>query len=348
MKHEAYSSAGHATLVTPACANPVLDATTQMFVDSLMAASGAPLHTLPYAKARDALTGLQSGPVAKRPVVMDDLVLPIGPTGEVDIRIVRPRGVSEALPAVIYLHGGGWVRGDKNTHDRLVREIAVGARAAVVFVDYTLAPEARYPVQNEQAYAVLRYVADHAASLGLDGSRLAVAGDGSGGMMAATLALLAKKRKGPDIALQVLFTPMIMADGCGGSFKTFETGPWLTAAAVDYYLDAAFPLPSSRKEAEAFPINATATQLEGLPSAVVITAEADMLRDQGEVYARKLMQAGVTVAATRYNGTIHDFVMLNALAETPAARAAVAQACAALRDAFTVEIAAEVATPAFV
>jgi acetyl esterase len=233
----------------------------------------------------------------------------------------------------MYFHGGGWILGDRDTHDRLVREIADGAQAAVVFVDYARAPEARYPVAIEQAYAATRYVTDNAADLRIDPLRLAVAGDSVGGNMAAAVTLMAKQRRNPKIAFQVLFYPVTDAGFDTPSYLRFADGPWLTKRAMELLWDAYLPDPAARKQPTATPLNAPLDHLAGLPEALVIVDENDVLRDEGEAYARKLSDAGVRVTSIRYNGTIHDFVMLNALADTPATRGAIAQVAGALRGA---------------
>ena len=312
-------------------AEQALEPHTQEFVDSL--ASAPPIYTLPPADARSVLVRAQSMPVGKPSAQIEDVSFPVGPTGSVPIRIIRPAGTSEALPVVMYIHGGGWVLGDRDTHDRLVREIAVGARAAIVFVDYDRSPEAHYPTAIEQAYAATRYVVDNGASLRVDPLRLAVAGDSVGGNMAAALTLMAKQRHGPKIACQVLFYPVTDADFDTPSYTQFADGPWLTKRAMQWFWDAYLPDPALRKQPTATPLNASLDQLAGLPEALVIVDENDVLRDEGEAYARKLSNAGVRVTSTRYNGAIHDFVMLNALADTPATRGAIAQAVGALRGA---------------
>ena len=223
--------------------------------------------------------------------------------------------------------------GDAATHDRLVRELAVGANAVVIFVDYDRSPEARYPVAIEQDYAVTEYVAAHAGEFGVDARRLAIAGDSVGGNMTAVVSLLAKERHGPAISAQVLFYPVTDASLSQRSYTEFAEGPWLTTKAMAWFWDAYLPDHVARKGRHVSPLNATLDQLKNLPPALVITDENDVLRDEGEAYARKLTQAGVRVTATRYGGTIHDFVMLNALAETPAAKGAVSQAAAFLRGA---------------
>ena len=314
-----------------ATAQPTLELHTQEFVDSL--AGAPPIYTLSLVDARSVLAQAQSIPVGKPSAQTEDIALPVGPTGSVPIRVIRPVGATEVLPVVMYFHGGGWVLGDRDTHDRLVREIAVGAQAAVVFVDYARAPEARYPVAIEQAYAATRYVADNAAELGIDPLRLAVAGDSVGGNMAAAVTLIAKQRRGPNIAFQLLFYPVTDSGFDTPSYNQFADGPWLTKRAMEWFWDAYLPDPAVRKQPTATPLNASLDQLASLPEALVIVDENDVLRDEGEAYARKLSDAGVRVISVRYNGTIHDFVMLNALADTPATRGAIAQAVGALRRA---------------
>jgi acetyl esterase len=320
------------TAATGALAAPVLEPTTQKFIDGL--AGGKPIYTVSPQAAREVLLGAQSGPIELAAVSIEDRLLPVGPTGQTRIRVIRPEHITDTLPVILYFHGAGWVMGDTKTHDRLVRELATGAMATVVFVDYERSPENRYPVAIEQDYAVTDYVAKHPKEFNADASRLAIAGDSVGGNMAAVVSLLAEERKGPVIKAQLLFYPVTDARMSDGSYQTFTNGPWLTKPAMVWFWDAYLPDVEARKDVHVSPLNATPEQLKGLPPALVITAENDVLRDEGEAYARKLTVAGVTVTSTRYNGTIHDFVMLNALAHTPATRAAIAQANAFLRNAF--------------
>jgi acetyl esterase len=311
----------------------VLEPETQKFVDSLAAAGGPPLYTLTPEAARDVLAGAQAIPVTKLPASIEDTTFPVGPTRSVRIRIVRPEGAKGTLPVVMHFHGGGWILGDKETHDRMTREIAVGADAAVVFVDYDRSPEAEYPTAIEQAFAATQYVAGHGKELGLDPTRLAVLGDSVGGNMAAAVTLLAKEAGGPRIALQVLCYPVTDANFETGSYNTFAEGPWLTRPAMQWFWDAYLPELAARKQPTAAPLRASLEQLRGLPDALVIVDENDVLRDEGEAYARKLSEAGVRVTSVRYNGTIHDFMLLNAIAGTPAVRSAIALVTGALKAA---------------
>jgi len=309
---------------------PLLEPLTQQFVDS--SADSAVMRQLLPPDARRALTDVQSSIIGKPAAHLEDMVVPAGPTGSVPVRIVRPDGASEILPAAVYVHGGGWIFGDKETHDRLIREIASGAHVAVFFVEYDRSPEAKYPTAIEQVYAVTKYLVDHAEQLKIDPMRLAIIGDGVGGNLAAAVTLLAKERRGPKIDVQVLLYPAVSSMFDTASYASFERGPWLTKRAMEWFWNAYLPDELARKQITAAPLNASIDQLIGLPDALVIVAENDVLRDEGECYARKLARAGVRVTSTRYNGTIHDFVMLNALADTPAARAAIAQTNALLRS----------------
>lgn len=305
-----------------------LEPTTQAFIDSL---TGPPLSQLSPADAHKVLTDLQSQPVELQDAQIEDTVWPVGPTGETRIRIVRPAAAAatDVLPAILYTHGGGWVLGDKITHDRLVREIANGVGATVIFVDYVNAPEAKYPVQQEQAYASLLYAVEHADELRIDPSRLAIVGDSVGGHMAALVTLMAKQRGGPKIRFQVLFYPVVDSMSDNESYRTFASGPWLTADSAKFFFEQEG---FTGNEPDAWPLRASIDDLRGLPDALIIV-DGDVLRDEGEAYADKLMQAGVRVTSVRYNETIHDFVMLNPLANTPATRAAIQQAIDLLKPA---------------
>ncbi|WP_030154201.1 alpha/beta hydrolase [Streptomyces sp. NRRL S-244] len=291
------------------------------------------LFQLPPAEGRKALDELQSGEIAKPDVDEEWVTVPGGPTGEVKARIVRPPGASGPLPVIVYIHGAGWVFGNAHTHDRLVRELAVGTGAAVVFPEYDLSPEHRYPVAIEQNWTVARWVVTDGAAHGLDATRIAVAGDSVGGNMAIALTLMAKERGGLDLRQQVLFYPVTDAAFDTGSYHQFAEGHYLRRDGMQWFWDQYTTDPAERAQITASPLRATTGQLTGLPPALVITAEADVLRDEGEAYADKLRGAGVPVTAGRQKGIIHDFVMLDSLRETRAAEAAISQAVSTLRTA---------------
>lgn len=314
-------------------AKPILYPAAQNFINALADKGGTPIYKLPLQEARAVLNGLQAGPVAKMPADIEDRIIPVGPKGEVSIRVVRPKNNNIDLPVAMYFHGGGWVLGNKETHDRLIREIANGSSAAVVFVNFTPSPEAQYPEPIEEAYAATKWVAENGKMMNLDSTRMAVGGDSVGGNMAAVVALLAKLRGGPKILFQVLFYPVTDANFETSSYEQFATGYFLTREAMKWFWDQYLPDTKARKQPMASPLRAPLEQLRGLPPALVITDEYDVLRDEGEAYARKLIEAGVTVTAMRYLAIHHDFVMLNVVSETPAARGAIAQANEALRKA---------------
>ncbi len=254
---------------------------TRAFLEALDAEGGPPIYTLPYREARAMLDKAQSGPVSKLPADIEDAKVPGGPKGEVSIRIVRPQPPGETpLPIVMCFHGGGWILGNEGTHDRLVREIAAGALAAMVFVNYTPSPEARYPTAIEEAYAATQYVAENGASMGLDPSRLAVAGDSAGGNMVAAVTILAKQRGTPRIGHQLLFYPVTEASFETGSYRQFANGPGLTRNAMKWFWSAYAPDPSVWNEPTASPLRANLEVLRGLPPALLITAENDVLRDE--------------------------------------------------------------------
>src|SRR3954463_7557800 len=291
------------------------------------------LFQLPPEEGRKAVDGVQDGEVAMADAEIEVLTVPGGPNGDVESRIVRPAGVSGPLPVIVYIHGAGWVFGDFHTHQRLVRELAAGAGAAVVFPEYDRSPEARYPIAIEENYAVAKWVAEHGAEKGLDSSRTAIAGDSVGGNMAAALTLLAKQRGDVSFVQQVLFYPVTDANFDTESYLRFAEGYFLGREGMKWFWDQYTTDPAQRAEITASPLRASLDELAGLPPALVITGEADVLRDEGEAYASKLRAAGVPVTALRYQGIIHDFVMLNALRGTHAASAAIGQAISTLHAA---------------
>lgn len=308
-----------------------LEPAAQAFVD---ATSEPPfLYQLDPEEGRTTVDGVQDSEIWKPEIDEEWVTVEGGPTGSVRARIVKPKGATGALPVIVYTHGAGWVFGDAHTHDRLVRDLAVGTDAAVVFPEYDRSPEVRYPVANEQSYRVAQWVTTDGAAHGLDASRIAVAGDSVGGNMAIALTLMAKERGDLDFVQQVLFYPVTNAAFDTGSYERFAEGYFLAREGMKWFWDQYTTSEDDRAQITASPLRATTEQLAGLPPALVITAEADVLRDEGEAYAGKLRAAGVPVTAVRYGGIVHDFVMLNTLHDTEAAKAAVAQAVATLRAA---------------
>jgi acetyl esterase len=290
------------------------------------------LYDLGPKDARKVLDDIQAAPVPKPDVDEKWLTVPAS-VGDVRVRIVKPVGAAGPLPTILYVHGGGWILGNAGTHDRLVRELAVGVNAAVAFVEYDRSPEAQYPVAIEQAYATARWITRQGSSEGLDGSRLAVVGDSVGGNMTAALAILAKQRGDVTFVHQSLYYPVTDAAQDTDSYRKFAEGPFLRAKSMAWFWDAYCPDRAKRSEITASPLRASLDDLSGLPEAFVIVDENDVLRDEGEAYARKLTEAGVRTTSVRYNGIIHDFMMLNPVRGTAAATAAIEQAVAILRKA---------------
>ncbi|MFF7792998.1 alpha/beta hydrolase fold domain-containing protein [Streptomyces sp. NPDC007991] len=308
----------------------VLEPAAQQFAD---ATSQPPfLYELGPEKARRVLDDLQAEPIEKLDVDSEWITVPAD-VGDVRVRIVRPRGFAPPLPVILYMHGGGWILGNADTHDRLVRELADGVQAAVVFVEYTRSPEAHYPVAIEQGYATAQWIVREGAAHGLDPDRMAVAGDSVGGNMTAALALMAKERGDVRFVHQSMYYPVTDADMNTKSYADLATGYFLTAKAMEWFWNAYVPDRAQRSEITASPLKADLDQLAGLPPAFLLVDEADVLRDEGEAYAAKLRAAGVDTTTVRYDGITHDFMMLNPLSDTHATRAAVAQSIAVLRDA---------------
>jgi acetyl esterase/lipase len=308
----------------------VLEPAAREFAD---ATSKPPfLHELGVEGARKVLDDIQAAPIDKPDVDEKWIVVPTA-VGEVKVRIVKPVGAAGMLPAILYMHGGGWILGNAGTHDRLVRELAVGANAAVVFVEYDRSPEARYPVAIEQGYATARWMTENGRAEGLDASRLAVAGDSVGGNMTAALTIMAKRRGDVSFVHQSLYYPVTDAAQDTASYQEFAEGTHLTAKGMAWFWDAYTTDPAQRAEITASPLRASLEELAGLPPAFVVVDENDVLRDEGEAYARRLTQAGVPTTSVRYNGTLHDFMMLNPVRGTRAATSAIEQAIRVLRGA---------------
>lgn len=323
----------HAQTVTPVnpATDPAIESHTKAFLNVLNSGNGKPLEQLSPVDARAVLTGAQNSvkvdvsgvDITEKTITQDGL--------SIKINIVRPAGNKSVLPVFMFFHGGGWVLGDFPTHLRLVRDLVVESGAAAVFVNYTPSPEAHYPVAVNQAYAATKWVAEHGKEINVDGKRLAVAGNSVGGNMAAVVALMAKDKKGPELKMQVLLWPVTDANFETGSYNQFATGHFLTKNMMIWFWDNYTTDAAARKEIYASPLQATTAQLKGLPPALVQVAENDVLRDEGEAYARKMDEAGVNVTLVRYQGMIHDWGLLNPLAAVPGTSAALLQAAAELK-----------------
>jgi len=304
---------------------------TQGFLNALAAGGGKPIEQLSPKDARAVLTGAQASvKVDMSGIEVSDRAISVNGQ-DIKLKIVRPAHVKGELPVFMFFHGGGWVLGDYPTHARLIRDLVVGSGAVAVYVDYTPSPEAHYPTAINQAYAATRWVAEHGKALNVDSSRLAVAGNSVGGNMAAVVALMAKEQGTPKLRFQLLLWPVTDANFDTGSYKQFAEGHFLTKNMMTWFWDSYTTDAAQRDEIHASPLRATVEQLQGLPPALVQTAGLDVLRDEGEAYARKLDAAGVDVTAVRYNGMVHDYGLLNPLSGIPEVKAAMRQAAGELK-----------------
>ena len=317
-----------------AATDPRIDPQIRSFLAEIDKDS-SPFWELPQPKPQDILTGLQSQtPVDLSGVTTTEKTI-TQDGRKVKLYIMKPEQVSGTPGVLLFLHGGVWIVGNFQNHQRLLRDLVVGSGQIGVFVEYTPLPQAKYPTQIEESYAALKWVAANAGEFGADGSRIAIAGNSVGGNMTAAISLLSKDKNGPKVALQVLFIPATDASVDTDSYHEFATGRFLARSFMKYGWDLYAPDDATRNSPYVSPLRASSEELKGLPPALVITAENDPLRDEGEAYARKMKDAGVVVTATRYNGMIHDFVLLNAIHDLPGVQAAIRQASQAIHDALT-------------
>ncbi|MHA6204937.1 alpha/beta hydrolase [Dyella soli] len=320
-----------AAAATPVATDPNIDPQVRSFLLQINK-DASPFWTLPQPKPQDILTGLQ----AQTPVDMSGVTTTektITQDGKtVKLYVMKPDHVQGKPGVLLFIHGGVWIVGNYQNHQRLLRDLVVGSGQVGVFVEYSPLPQAKFPTQLDESYAALKWVSQHADEIGADGSRIAVAGNSVGGDMTAALTLMAKDRNGPKISYQVLLIPATDASVDTDSYHTYGKDRFLSRDFMKYGLDLYAPDAATRNNPYVSPLRASESELKGLPPALVITAENDPLRDEGEAYARKLKEAGVSVAAVRYNGTIHDFVLLNALRHVPSTEAAIQQASEGIRE----------------
>jgi acetyl esterase len=292
----------------------------------------SPFWELPQPKPQEILTALQKQtPVDESGVTTSERTISRDGVSA-KIYVMKPQDVAGKPGVLFFVHGGVWIVGNFENHRRFLRDLVVGSGQVGVFVEYTPLPTAKYPTQLEECYVALTWIAAHAGEFGADGSRIAIAGNSVGGNMSAALTLMAKDRKGPKISYQLLFIPATDASVDTESYLRYGTDRFLARAFMKYGWDLYAPDQKMLDNPYVSPLRAGLDQLRGLPPALIITAENDPLRDEGEAYARKLKEAGVEVAAVRYNGTIHDFVLLNALRHVPSTEAALKQASDGIRE----------------
>jgi acetyl esterase/lipase len=332
MKGEMMSSSTNLEREKPieVAADPRLSRGVKAFLKALNSSDGPPLETLPPLEAREALVNAQASvPVDLSGIEESEKTITTdGYTIKLDI--VRPEGVKGKLPVFIFIHGGGWVLGDFPTHKRMVRDLVVLTGFAGVFVNYTPTPDARYPQAINEIYAATKWVAEHGKEIEVDGKNLAVVGNSVGGNMTAVTALKAKEKGGPAIKLHIMMWPVADANFETESYQQFGEKRSLTTPLMQWMFDL-YATEAQRQEIYVSPLQATVEQLKGLPPALIQVAESDILRDEGEAYGRKLDEAGVKVTTVRYDGMIHDFGLLNGLAEEPAVRSLFEHAAAELK-----------------
>jgi acetyl esterase len=309
--------------------DPDIDRRTRTFLRDLNKDSN-PFWELPGDEPRNVVTALQERtPVDLSGITVTEQRIDAGGSS-ISLYVVRPEGATGILPVFLFFHGAVWIAGNFQNHKRLVRDLVVGSRAVAVFVEYTPVPEAHYPVQLNEAFDAAVWVSMHGNDIGVDGSRLAVSGNSVGGNMAAALTLMAHDDGGVNIVYQQLLWPALDTDLNTASYRAYGEGRFLPRAFMQYGWEHYVPEAGLRKHRYVAPLHASLDELKGLPPTLIQTAANDVLRDEGEAYARKLDQAGVDVTCVRYNGAIHDFGLLNALRDIPGTEAALNQAAADL------------------
>jgi len=311
---------------------PNLNNITEEFISMLEKQDSKPLYKLTPQEARQVLNTLQNKYHKNINADVTDTTIFVEPSQHIKLRIVRPQNNNEKLPAILYIHGGGWVIGDAESYDMIIKKLAIYTNSVVVFPIYSLSPEAKYPTAINEIYSTLQYMYDSPELFNIDRNNVAIAGDSVGGNMATVTAIRAKNKRGPQIKFQCLFYPVTNADMDTKSYELFKDGPWLSKKAMEWFFDSYVPK-NQRDDIYISPLKAQEEDLQNLPPALIITAENDVLRDEGEAYGRKLESAGTEVLNIRMNGTIHDFVMLNALSETQPAKGAFELACIMLKNA---------------
>ena len=307
-----------------------LDPHVHAFLEQLNSTGSAPLESLTPDEARHALNAMQAPASDMTGITEHQQTIDVDGRS-VLLHIIKPAEAPEKIPVFMFFHGGGWVLGDYSLHQRLVRDLVVLSKTACVFVDYTRAPEARFPIAIEQAYSATCWVAAHGEALGLDSTRIGVVGNSAGGNMATVVCMMAKARGGPSIIHQVLLWPVTDARFDTASYQQWAEGYFLTRSLMEWFWNSYLDRHEQRHLHLVSPLQGTREQLKGLPPALIQTAEFDVLRDEGEAYALALANAGVEVSCVRYNGLIHDFGLLNALSHVPAVRTAVRQVADELR-----------------
>ena len=295
--------------------NSNLSRNVEKFIYKFETLYSKPLYELTPNEARNFLDDLQNQTSIAANSKIRDRMTDTG-YGQINVRIVSPQNIHEKLPAILYLHGGGWILGNKTTHNYMIRILSEYSKSIVIFPEYSLSPEAAYPVAINQIYSLLKLIYNNSEEFNIDKNRIAIAGDSAGGNMAAVITIMNKREDNIPLKYQALFYPVASSDMNTKSYKDFHNGPWLSKKAMEWFWDAYAPDKQIRSSIYISPLNSSIDELQGLPDTLIITAENDVLRDEGEEYARKLDRAGINVTSVRIGGTIHDFLMLNALKNT--------------------------------
>ncbi len=309
-----------------------LDNVVKDFIDNLV--MDKPLYEMTCDEAREFLVGIQQRDYEDLPAFVEDVSIFSENVGDISVRLVKAEELKdETLPLVIYCHGGGWVMGDADVYDMTIKTIAKYSKSAVAFINYPRSPEFKYPVALNQVYETVKYFADNGADYGINPEKIALVGDSAGGNLANAAALRIKDDDEINLSFLGLLYPVCDADMNTKSYGEFKDGPWLSKKAMDYFFDAYLNNKEEKKDIFVSPLKAEIDELTGLPDILIITAENDVLRDEGEEYAQKLVEAGVDVACVRINNTIHDFMMLNSLRDSKATHAAYKVLCKFLEHA---------------
>ena len=316
---------------TPSSKLPNLTKDTEDFINDMESRNNKPLYEMSPQEARDFLSNLQAETYDKHIEAQVEEMYIDG----VKTFFVKPSNTIDFLPVILYIHGGGWVMGNEFVFDNLIKKIAIYTNSLVVFPEYTLAPEAQYPQQLDEIYSVLKYINENEEDLKADTTHLGIIGDSVGANMATVTVMKAKEDIHiPKFCFQILIYPVTNSDMDTKSYESFALGPWLTKKSMEYFWDAYMPDVEYRHDKFVSPLHADLDDLQGMPTTLVITVENDVLRDEGEAYARKLDNAGVDVINVRINGTIHDFMMLNAISQTEAAQTTLKIICGVITESF--------------
>lgn len=294
---------------------PFITEKTQDFLDNLKSSSAKPLYEMTPNDARDFLENLQQKSYKEIECYTQDKVITTN-IGDINLRIFKPSKTRKKLPVILYIHGGGWVLGSKNSWDRFLRQLSKYTNTAIIFPEYSLSPEVKYPIALNQIYSTLEYIYSNPTEFNINPEKIIIAGDSVGGNMATVTALRSIIENGPELSFELLLYPVTSSAMDTESYKIFSKGPWLTQKAMEWFWNCYEPDQNKRKHPYISPLNTNINELKKMPKTLIITAENDVLRDEGKAYAQKLDEAGVDVMCVQINGTCHDFMVLNALTHT--------------------------------